>query len=581
MPHQRKLLTELIPDHLKPLIAVQRPEDYSARDHAAWRYILRISRAYFSERAHAKYLQGLEQTGISTERIPLVSEMDEKLRRFGWRAVPVSGFIPPSAFMEFQSLGILPIACEMRTLDHIAYTPAPDIVHEAAGHAPILADPEYAAYLREYGEVSRKAIFSHQDLSLFEAIRELSDLKEDPKATKADIDRAQATLDQTSRAMTGVSEAALLARMTWWTVEYGLVGSIDDPKIYGAGLLSSVGESYSCLGAHVRKVPFSLNCIETSYDITRPQPQLFVTPSFEQLTAVLEEFTPRMAYRLGGAQALAIARESQTVTTTVLDSGVQLSGVLAEFREHSGRVAFVRYAGPVQIACGDRELPLQGAQVHAQGFSSPLGAFRGSLESGQLEFESGIHVQGKFLRKQVVEGTPLTATFEECTIEWRHADGSVELLYRPDWGTFDLVLGQSVVSVFGGAADRAAYLRATGDLKIPRQKLRAESSEQEIQVHQAYQVIREQRESGRPDLSALEHSWRKIADLDSSDWLAAMELLELECSAQSTTSLRPQLLERLKTIGEKRHDLATVIERGLRLLGLTLFPDVTPGAPLR
>ena len=109
--------------------------------------------------------------------------MDEKLRRFGWRAVAVSGFIPPAAFMEFQSLGVLPIACDMRKLENLAYTPAPDIVHEAAGHAPIIADPEYAAYLREYGEVSRKAIFTDQDMAVYEAIRNLSGVKEDPAST--------------------------------------------------------------------------------------------------------------------------------------------------------------------------------------------------------------------------------------------------------------------------------------------------------------------------------------------------------------------------------------------------------------
>jgi len=186
----RQALSE-IPEHLKPFIAHQDASLYTPIDHASWRYILRISRRFFSEHAHAKYLRGLEETGISHERIPLVSEMDEKLKRFGWRAVPVSGFIPPSVFMEFQSLGILPIACEMRTLEHLAYTPAPDIVHEAAGHAPIIADPEYSQYLRNYGEVSRKAIFSSQDIKLFEAIRDLSDIKEDPRSTSDDVARAQ------------------------------------------------------------------------------------------------------------------------------------------------------------------------------------------------------------------------------------------------------------------------------------------------------------------------------------------------------------------------------------------------------
>src|SRR6185437_6285197 len=180
-------VTEKIPDHLLPYIARQDASLYTPIDHASWRYILRVSKAFFSKFAHQKYLDGLVETGISTERIPLIDEMDTKLRRLGWRAVPVSGFIPPAVFMEFQSLGILPIACEMRTLEHLAYTPAPDIVHEAAGHAPIIADPDYAAYLRNYGEVARRAIFSDKDMAVYAAVRALSEVKEDPASTPHQI----------------------------------------------------------------------------------------------------------------------------------------------------------------------------------------------------------------------------------------------------------------------------------------------------------------------------------------------------------------------------------------------------------
>src|SRR3954466_6997248 len=172
-----RAVAEQIPEHLKPYVVGQDPSLYTAIDHASWRFILKISQKFFSKHAHPKYLSGLRETGISTERIPLISEMDASLRTFGWRAVAVSGFVPPAVFMEFLSLGILPIACDMRKLENLSYTPAPDIVHEAAGHAPIIADPEYERYLRSYGEISRKAIFSKQDLEVYEAVRNLSDVK--------------------------------------------------------------------------------------------------------------------------------------------------------------------------------------------------------------------------------------------------------------------------------------------------------------------------------------------------------------------------------------------------------------------
>ena len=99
MPHP-KAKTDPIPKHLEPFVARQDPKAYTWIDHAGWRYILRSSQAFFRKHAHRKYLDGLRETGISAERIPLVSEMDRCLREFGWRAIPVNGFIPPAVFME-------------------------------------------------------------------------------------------------------------------------------------------------------------------------------------------------------------------------------------------------------------------------------------------------------------------------------------------------------------------------------------------------------------------------------------------------------------------------------------------------
>jgi len=252
---------KFIPPHLRKFIVEQNYEEYTSIDHAVWRFIMRISKAFFEKHAYISYLDGLKKTGITTERIPNVKDMDYKLSRFGWGAVCVRGFIPPAAFMELQSRGILAIAADMRTLEHLSYTPAPDIVHEAAGHAPIIADPDYAAYLHHYGEVSSKAISSRYDYSLYIAIRELSDIKEDIASKEEDIKIAEINLEKTIKNCNYMSEAAYLARMNWWTVEYGLVGDINDPKIYGAGLLSSVSESQNCLSEKVQKIPFSFSSI--------------------------------------------------------------------------------------------------------------------------------------------------------------------------------------------------------------------------------------------------------------------------------------------------------------------------------
>jgi len=572
---------ENIPEHLRPFIAVQDPSLYTPMDHASWRYILRVSKAFFAEHAHSKYLKGLEETGISTERIPLVSEMDAHLKRFGWRAVPVSGFIPPAAFMEFQSLGILPIACEMRTLEHLAYTPAPDIVHEAAGHAPILADPEYAAYLRHYGEVSRRAIFSRQDIEVYEAIRELSEIKENPNSSAAEIARCQTNLDNRIAALDHESEATLLSRMNWWTVEYGLVGPIDQPKIYGAGLLSSIGESFHCLSPSVQKIPLGLGCTEVSYDITRPQPQLFVTPTFEDLTRILDAFANTMAFKRGGIEGLEKAQQAGTVTTTVLETGIQISGVLASFTGDSAD--FVRYTGPVQLSVGDEELKGQGADYHKEGFSSPIGPVAGTAKhagtlskaelelmgfrpgrKGTMRFDSGIELEGEFVRRIEHSGTTMILAFGNCTI--RRGDA---ILFRPEWGMFDLACGSRVVSVFGGPADRKRYLAATAKTPSARAKPKTNLTEGNRALNLLYARIRKAREDALAGSELLEEIGRVHHELESrypADWLSRLEILELLQAHGLRADWEDSLRHRLEKIAVTSEPTAEMITRGLGLL---------------
>ena len=285
-----------IPEHLNRYIVEQNYDRYNIIDHNVWSFIMDISIPFFKKYAHHSYYEGLKKTGITFDKIPSIQYMNEKMNQFGWRAVAVRGFIPPEIFMEFQALGILPIACDMRSSNHLTYTPAPDIVHESAGHSPIIINKEYAHYLKEYGRIASKAIFSDKDRAMYHAIRNLSDIKEDRNATADQIVKAEAALMELKNNQSEASEATLLSRLHWWTVEYGLIGSLSDPKIYGAGLLSSVGESQNCLSDKIKKIPLSIDCINYNYDITEQQPQLFVTENFSQLTDVLYEFEKTMDY---------------------------------------------------------------------------------------------------------------------------------------------------------------------------------------------------------------------------------------------------------------------------------------------
>ena len=159
-------VTKRLPKHLHKFIVKQPYKNYTAQNQAVWRYVMRINIDNLRTIAHGSYIDGLDKAGISTNNIPKMEGMNRLLKDIGWAAVAVDGFIPPNAFMEFQAYNVLVIASDIRTLEHIEYTPAPDIIHEAAGHAPIIANPEYAEYLRRFGEIGCKAISSAKDFEM-------------------------------------------------------------------------------------------------------------------------------------------------------------------------------------------------------------------------------------------------------------------------------------------------------------------------------------------------------------------------------------------------------------------------------
>jgi len=141
-------ITKRLPKHLHKFIVKQPYENYTAQNQAVWRYVMRVNIDFLSKVADKSYIEGLKKAGISEENIPKMEGMNRILKDIGWAAVSVDGFIPPNAFMEFQAYNVLVIASDIRTLEHIEYTPAPDIIHEAAGHAPIISNPEYAECMR-------------------------------------------------------------------------------------------------------------------------------------------------------------------------------------------------------------------------------------------------------------------------------------------------------------------------------------------------------------------------------------------------------------------------------------------------
>jgi phenylalanine-4-hydroxylase len=566
---------EEIPEHLRAYITEQDPALYSAIDQAVWRFVMRLSRTFFLKHAHPIYNKGLDVTSIPTDRIPLVVEMDRALRKLGWRAVAVNGFIPPAIFLEFLSMRVLPIACDIRKLDHLGYTPSPDIIHEAAGHAPMLADAGYRKYLEAYGEVARSAIISKDDLDLYAAIFALSAIKENPQASPFEVDEAQRYFDQVASSITEVSEVAYLTRMAWWTTEYGLIGSMESPLIYGSGLLSSVRESFHCLSDRVKKVPFSLKCIETSYDITRPQPQLFVAQSFEQLTEALEEFSATMAYRIGGVEALKRGVSAKNTVTVVTDTGVQFSGMLVGYEVcPDGAIESLHINGDKQISSNDKTtdevphyklseelyLPFFERGVLATSFEG----LRSRLHTTGLMARGGVRIFGNIVQEVSLGGRGKVLVLENARAE---KDGvkikGVDPVYYP------LVLSSDVRSVFGGAADRVEFLSRSGSKVERTSKVpvhRANLSVEQNILAELYQKVRDFRDSGKTAGYELTEVYNALRRRYPKDWLLRLELLEIVSKWPTSPEWMDAIRVELKELASQNQDHGEMIDRGLALI---------------
>jgi phenylalanine-4-hydroxylase len=558
------------PKHLLQFAVDQRYDDYTSVDHAVWRFIMRQNTFFLREYAHKVYFQGLLNTGISFERIPRIQEMNDILAKIEWGAVAVDGFIPPAAFMEFQAYKVLVIACDMRQIHHIEYTPAPDIVHEAAGHAPIIVDREYSNYLQRFGEVGARAMSSKKDFELYQAIRHLSILKEQPNADPKELEEATKLVEHRQKNLGEPSEMALLSRLHWWTVEYGLIGTLENPKIYGAGLLSSIGESVSCLEPEVKKIPYSIDAMNVPFDITTRQPQLFVCRNFQHLKDVLEEFASKMAYQVGGLQGINKAIECNNVATCEYSSGLQVSGVFTEVvTDEKKQTVYVRTTGKSALALNNRELPGHGIDYHKDGFGSPIGKWKQTEiaegKKAKLEFESGIVVEGKIDKLLRRDDKVLLITFSNCSAKYGD-----RVLFDPDWGTYDMAVGERISSVFNGAADKDAYNQVA---LVPKERtIKVPSDAKRKRLENLYAQVRKIRESNA-GYERLGEIWETQQAEHPEDWLLSMEIFEI----LDTTDQQPELKARIeKFLNNKKtstKDLSTLISWGFRLVEYHKKPE--------
>ena len=551
---------------------------YTNIDQAVWRYIMKISYPFFKDNAHEKYVDGLDLMGISINKIPLVDDMDKKLDNYSWGAVAVKGFIPPIVFMEFLSKKVLPIAVDMRTHHHINYTPAPDIVHESSGHAPIIADPDYAEYLSAYGEISRYAIESKYDSELYELIREMSDIKENPNSKIEDLKKIEKRFEQMNKENVWLSEAAELARMNWWTIEYGLVGDLKNPKIYGAGLLSSVSESNDCLKSKVKKIPISIDCIKTGYNITEPQPQLFVTKNFKELKQILYEYKKTMAYINGGEDGLNKAILSKNITTSVYDSGLQVSGILDKFiKDNNDKITYLQFVGNVQLSNNEIQIKGHGTDKHPNGYGGALGLLSDiglplhQLNSKQLKqiglikntnvklkFDGGLIIEGRVKNIHKINNSPILVSLDQCEVRLNNKQ-----LYKPEWGTYDLSCGNKIISVFGGPADWNKFYNYTpsSEKSIHQSSnLNADTIDLNI-LYGKVKTLKMDNANNNNYIPILEKLYTNYPK----DWLLCMEIYEIISNDNLLKNEVKQLRAHINKFSENEL-IADTIKRGLDLI---------------
>lgn len=214
--------------------------DYTPREQRVWRYVAEELEELQQKYASPFYLRAKKDLGISNEKIPQLTEMNRRLNELtGFRLAPIEGLVETRGFLSWLSYRVMLCTQYIRHHSQPAYTPEPDIVHEAIGHIPMFTNPNFADFSQFIGHGARIA----SDKQLEE-----------------------------------------LGRLYWFTVEFGLVEHEGEIKAYGAGLLSSFGELEHAFSDNVVRKPFDLEeVINTAYDYSDMQPLLFVIPSYAEL----------------------------------------------------------------------------------------------------------------------------------------------------------------------------------------------------------------------------------------------------------------------------------------------------------
>ena len=230
-------------DNIRPDYTMDQPVGrYSARDHAIWRRLFERQAATLQSRACSQFLAGLDGLGVAKDGVPVFDRLSEALiKATGWRIVCVPGLVPDEIFFAHLAGRRFPVTWWIRRPDQMDYLQEPDVFHDIYGHVPLLMNPVFAGYMQAYGEAGLKAL----DLGALN----------------------------------------FLARLYWYTVEFGLIRSAESLRIYGSGIVSSRTESMHCLESPApNRIGFdAMRVMRTGYRLDCFQKTYFVIDSFEEL----------------------------------------------------------------------------------------------------------------------------------------------------------------------------------------------------------------------------------------------------------------------------------------------------------
>ena len=270
-----------------------------------------------------------------------------------------------------------------------------------------------------------------------------------------------------------------------------------------------------------------------------------------------------MAFMVGGIEGIKKAIECKNITTCEYSSGLQVSGVFSEvLTDNNGRPIYLRSSGPSALAYRNKELPGHGLDYHKDGFGSPIGRWKETAlnegSSARLEFESGIIVEGKVEKMERRDGQLLLVSFSDCT-----AKLGDRILFDPAWGTYDMAVGEDIISVFNGAADMDAYNQVA---LVPKERtIKVPSDEKRRKLENLYQQVRDirTRETGYERLGEI---WETQQAEHPSDWLLSMEIFEILDELGEQKELKEKVAQFLNSRKAADKDISTLIEWGFRLV---------------